>query len=101
MEIKFTIDPDTDADTYRELYTADVVMEDGTSFTVRATEDDVSYDQFRADIFEDLFRSLAEATGVNVSVEEEDYASPFDEDFIGLSGPLEDYVADPDDINGC
>ena len=97
MEIKFVIEIDVDADDYKELYSADVTMEDGTSFTVRASEDDTSYDQFRADIFEDLFRSLAEATGLNVSVEEEDYAS-FDMDEI--DDLLEDYISD-EDRTGC
>lgn len=90
MEIKFTIEPDLDADDYRELYAAEVTMEDNTSFTVRATEDDVSFDAFRADIFEDLFCSLATAAGIEVNIESEDYAiDPFDydpEDPLNLAG---------------
>lgn len=97
MDIKFVIEPDLDADDYREQYSAEVTMEDGTTFTVSATEDDVSYDQFRADIFEDLFRSLAEATGINVNLDEEDYASFDLEDVDDL---LEDYLAD-EDRTGC
>lgn len=102
MEIKFTIDPDVDADDYRELYTSQVTMEDGTSFIVRANEDEVSYDEFRADIFEDLFRSLAESTGLDVTVEEDDYAT-FDLDDIqdcSAVDSYEDYVAD-EDRSGC
>lgn len=97
MEIKFTIEPDIDADDYRELYSAEISMEDGTSFIVKGTETEVSYDQFRSDIFEDLFLSLAEATGVDVNVEENDYAA-FDLDDV--DDILEDYLADiePD---GC
>jgi hypothetical protein len=97
MDIKFVIEPDLDADDYLEQFTAEVTMEDGTTFTVSATENEVSYDQFRADIFEDLFRSLAEATGITVNLDEEDYASF---DLEEVDALLEDYLADPD-INGC
>lgn len=101
MNITFTIEPDIDADNYKEMYSCDVEMEDGTSFTVRATEDEVSYSEFRADIFEDLFRSLAETMGITLEIEEEDYAAPDapNEDVILLS--LDDYLPDEEDRNGC
>lgn len=104
MEIKFTIEVDVDADDYKELYTADVIMEDGTSFTVRASEDDTTYDAFRSDIFEDLFMSLAEATGLTINVEEEDYANIDLEDFLdevdGYPVDIEEYL-DNLDSTGC
>lgn len=99
MKIIFAIEPDIDADDYRELYTADVTMEDGTNFTVRATEDDVTYDQFRADIFEDLFMSLAEATGIEVEVEEDDYAVVDEEGDIIFTAEDDDDLGDEN--NGC
>lgn len=100
MEIKFTIEPDVDEDNYRELYTADILWEDGTSFTFRMNEDEISYDEFRADIFEDLFRALAESEGISVTIEEEDYANLSLEDIDLLDDLLEDYL-DEDGRCGC
>ncbi len=74
MNVKFIIDPDTDSDEYRELYTAEVTMEDGTEIVIRATEDDLTFADFKADIFEDLFRSMAEASEIEVTIEIDDYA---------------------------
>lgn len=85
MKIKFIIDPDVDSDEYRELYTAEIELEDGTEITVRATEDDVSFAEFRAEVFEDLFLSIAEASEIEVDISIDDYADrltdPLEEDF--------------------
>lgn len=91
MEIKFIIDPDVDADDYKEIYTVEVMMEDGTFFSMSANSNEITYEGFRSDVFEDLFMSLAESTGVTVLLEEDDYSN--------IDGMLEDYVGDPD--SGC
>lgn len=103
MEIKFTIEPDLDAeDDFTELFTADILFEDNTSLRVQASDTDITYDAFRADIFEDLFRSITEVAGINLIIEEDDYAT-FDDDEIDVI--LADYQDsfDEDDIDnvGC
>lgn len=101
MNIKFIIEADSDSDNYIELYTAQVDMEDGTSFTVNASEEDLTYDRFRADIFEDLFQSIAEATGVPVTIEEDDWASVDIDEVEDLDDlTVEDYLAGIE-ADGC
>ncbi len=74
MKIKFIIDPDLDADDYRELYSVEVEMESGESFTRSSNSDCISYEGFRSEIFEDLFLNVAASTGIEVELDEEDYA---------------------------
>ncbi len=103
MNIRFIIEPDMDCDYYREVYTAEITTEDGQTFTVNATEDEVSFAEFKSDIFEDLFMSLAETAGLEVIVDLEDYASVDIEDFLEADAILE--AEDIEDYNpdasGC
>ena len=75
MNIKFIIEPDIDADNYKEIYSVEITMDNGETFGMSASEDEVSYDAFRADIFEDLFMSLVDAAEIEVNIEEDDYAN--------------------------
>lgn len=98
MEIKFTIEPDMNSDDYIEIFTADIFFDDGTSLSISASEEDTSYEGFRADIFEDLFTSLYETTGNALVVEEDDYTVFDDEDIDVI---IDDYLENLDDNNGC
>ena len=108
MKVQFNVEPSDDTDDYLEIYTATLTMPDGVIVVVSATEEDVSYDGFRAEVLEDMLGSLCETVGLPFDIETEDYAAVETEDeaiptlrlltFRKDQGDQEDYG---DCDNGC
>ena len=104
MDIKFTINPFVLDDDLEAEYLADIQMEDGTSFTIKSDSNACMYYEFKSDVFEDLFRSLAEASGIDVTIEEEDlyeYEEDADYSFFLDDEYSEDLDDFNDELNGC
>lgn len=105
MNIQFTIEPSDDTDDYREIYTASLVMPDGGTLVVRASEDDLSYDGFRAEVLENVLSDFCEAAGIPLSIETEDYvvSDEIDENvliYLNDYRDFEDYEAEAE-RTGC
>jgi hypothetical protein len=80
MKINFNIMPSDDTDDYYEIYTAVLQMPGNVEVTVTATDNDVSYGEFRADVLEDILRSLCQSVGMDFEIEVDDYAIDFEPD---------------------
>lgn len=98
MKIKFTIKPEFVegglTEDYHEIFSVDVTFDDGTVYIIEVSDEDTSYADFKADIYESLFLSLAESADIEVEIDEEDYAE------VNLAD-IEDYRVDDEWKTGC